>query len=1744
MRKKAAKRIFAGILAAVCFSAGTISVPAAEPKSASAQVTVSKDGNVITIGNEYISREFSIADGKLSTTKITNKRTDGGDTVFVPGEGSEEFKVRMIKGDDEEAAPVLPAIDRSGWTATADSYQNATGPSDGNAPNLIDGNVNSIWHSAYNDSGTGRKEFPYNVLFKLGKATTFRSFSYTPRQDGQDANGNIKRYELYYSDSESDLAIESAEWKLAKKGSFAYNDVNPIYVNLDAPCTATQLKFKALSANNGQNIGGGAEFNLHEDEAPQTRITREFLASDLTLSGDPEVEDTEATINNVRKTGQKITFHFEPYTFRQVEYTIDEVIVMYHGDHFMRKYMQISVPEDQQSDAVIDYIDLESLKTEESDATWTIPEFAGTGLEVGSYKAKLGQPIYIQGMFFGCEFPAADTKIDDDGVGYMRYYTGKSFERLKADNQLTQDEKYVTWQTVAGAARSFDQSVIQADFFQYISSISTPSEFRIQYNSWFDNMMFIDDENIQESFIEMDREFNKAEIRPLDSYVVDDGWNNYNNVEPTASDDGGNLVKRSGWSLNQTGFWEFNEKFPNGLQPSSDLVHKFGSNFGVWIGPRGGYNYQAKMADILTKSGMGSGAGGSIDVADRVYVQNFQNMVISYMKEYGVNYWKWDGFANAGQWNQWKAADGVPGYAHNHMTGGYQNMYHVTDLWEAWIDLMEAARRCEQEDHIKNLWISLTCYVNPSPWFLQWANSVWIQCTLDQGDAGPSGSKMDRQITYRDAVYYEFLKKHEFQFPLSNIYNHDPVYGKTGTGMANAGVTSEQFQNYLYMLSTRGTAFWELYFSDSMMTDEKYEITGEFLEWIEENYHILRNAKMFGESPNTGTALGSNGGGDQNAYGFSCFDGTDGILSVRNSAATEKSVTIPFDRTIGVPESAGTLKYHMEHSYNLTDGVPLTGELVYGEDYTFTLQPDEVRILRISKDGDQTAPKMTRVYSDGENQISVKFNEKVTGSSFTVNGTKASVEASADGITFRLTVADGTLQDKSMVTVAAEDVCDLAGNELKDNTASFRFYKNNTLLSSSGIVTGPSVKIEADDSLTGNNGFTVSAKVYTMSTGAVLSQGDEYEIGINEDGTAYFELNGARAVTEMIVNDGIGHTITGVKENNGMLKIYVDGTLEGAAYNPENRYYEVNEADIVVGDDGFLGGAEVIVADTGMGYDAVEETFGGGSAEPSGEQNWAAGKNVVAKWTADGSDAAKGGDRPMSMAVDGTKDNLNNYGEFGGDNNTASSYMQVDLGAVRSISEIKLYRYWSGGRVYKGTVIALSENADFADKEIVYNSDAENFHQLGIGTDATYAESADGKSIALREPINARYVRVYMHGSDGGNTNHIAEIEVIGNEDEKEADYTAVDMAVEVANSLEKDDYKDFSAVEDAINAVVDGKKAAEQEAVNAMAADIFQALAALEKTVKKQLEEALEKAGKEDLSGYTQDSIVEYNKVLNHAKNVLENADATDEERKEAIRNVNEAKDLLVKEPENPNPPDDPAKALEAAKQALAEALGQAAAYQDASKYTEESWVAFQKALTDAKNAHDNASSAKETLEAAANSLKAAITALKPIEEGQSYNIGDYVYKVTSISGQTLEVIGVTNPNLKSITVPASASLSGKEYMVTSVGTSAFKNCKATKAVIGKNVVKIGNKAFINCKSLKSVKIDSTKLTQIGKSAFANCTKLKKITIKSKKLKTVGKGAFKKISKTAAIKVPAAKRNAYKSILAKGGLSGTAKIK
>ena len=139
----------------------------------------------------------------------------------------------------------------------------------------------------------------------------------------------------------------------------------------------------------------------------------------------------------------------------------------------------------------------------------------------------------------------------------------------------------------------------------------------------------------------------------------------------------------------------------------------------------------------------------------------------------------------------------------------------------------------------------------PQPGFLQWSNSVWIQCVGDAGEVhgGAGNDMMNTMLSYRDACYYEFINTNQYQFPLANVYNHDPIYGKEGTGITKNSMNGEQFRNYLFMQGTRGTAFWELYYSDELFDDEKYLINADFLSREESNFEMLRNAKWIGGDP-------------------------------------------------------------------------------------------------------------------------------------------------------------------------------------------------------------------------------------------------------------------------------------------------------------------------------------------------------------------------------------------------------------------------------------------------------------------------------------------------------------------------------------------------------------------------------------------------------------------------------------------------------------------------------------------------------------------------------------------------------------------------------------------------------------------------------------------------------------------------------------------------------------------------------
>ena len=1330
------------------------------PEKKSGVVTLEKTDGSYVFGNEYLKRTFSLsADKVLSTKEITNYRTGTTPTVFTPQAGSEEFIINTLdnnsEGEDSGFVAPKKKLDTNGWTAEADSVATNEG-ANGGADKMFDGKNDTYYHSKYNEGTDAERKYPHNIYVDFGAEKSFQSLRYQQRVDAQGnptVSGHVKSYKIYTGDS-IDALKQATDAQPVAEGSF--DNKKETYVNLKEKVTAKCVRIEFVDchdpsdSNVSKDVACCSEFDFFEDTATFPEATddaTQLKTSEMKVQGEPELTEKDGV--------KTLTFTFEPKRVRGVDYTIKEVITMKDGDSFMRKRLDISVGEGQAEKAKIDYIDLENMQISQDDLKkdeyWSIKDNMADNPDMGGMKGdylELGQPYYVGAMYWGCEFPETENKIKGSN-SFIRYYYGKS---LKSDDKFEYNEgnengKMTTWDAVVGAARSRDYSVTQSDFYEYIETIAIDTEFRQQYNSWYDNMKEITDEIIQKSFFEIEKGFTQYGIAPLDSYVVDDGWTNYSS------------------------FWDFNNKFPNELYNSSLQVNQLASNFGLWLGPRGGYGTERTIANWIASNGLGSvnnQSGGDINISDARYLTKLNKDVFcEYQDKFDINYWKLDGMLLNPSTEQ----------SEYYVTGN--PLYTISETYERWTDIFEDMRDNRAG---KDLWLNMTSYTNPSPWHVQWVNSVWMQNTGDTGYTDSfNATDEEAMLTYRDNAYYNFLNEREWQLPNKYFYNHDPVYGLTANDAyhrPDIKYTDDEMRNHLYMLGTRGTAFWEYYYSYSMFDDNKWQINAEAAKWIEDNFDILQISQMFGGKPNDG-----------NVYGYSCWNGKEGILSIRNPKNEAQSYKVTYDRLIGVGEDLGTVygKVVVGDQRHQTDE-PLT----YGKEVTYTLNPKEVLILQFGEK-DETPAKILSVEGNGK-EAEVEFDETIRtpeAGMFKVDGyevTKA--ELKADRRTVKLTL-DKELKDARTVSVSVDGVKDTVGNTSKVSAQNDAFKD--------GIITGVisddlkdgAVSTKAKYSVDGHGGFTVTGKIKTDSKDVVLAeQKGAYKVGIDGEGYLTFEFNNMKITskydqktvdkandsytseTKGIAADGKEHQFSAVKEINGMIKLYLDGKVVASTYSEDKANPEIAKGETI-----FAQGltkdevSYITVLDRSLAYDEVKDLI-------DTEDNVVLAKNnpkvkVTAYDATVNTAVAEKPDRPFSMVNDGVKSTAN-YLELTdtSDSQNHSRYVQFDLGDEYDLMKIHMTRYWDGSRKYGPTVIQLSTDENFAaDKTTtVYNSDKDNVHKQGAGKDEFYVETAAGKEMwnaENSEPVTARYIRVYVNGRENnqGTSDHIVEFEAYGAKD-------------------------------------------------------------------------------------------------------------------------------------------------------------------------------------------------------------------------------------------------------------------------------------------------------------------------------------------------------------------------------------------
>ncbi len=514
--------------------------------------------------------------------------------------------------------------------------------------------------------------------------------------------------------------------------------------------------------------------------------------------------------------------------------------------------------------------------------------------ELNPNHVALGQPFYIDSLFFGCEFPATENRIIH-ATGQIKYYIGKSV-----------GENYLCPTTVIGGGSGNTLAEVQKAFFEYIEAISVKTSLRFQYNSWFDKRHDINNQNLTEAFRAISSEMKKRNIN-LDCYTIDDGWNNY-----------------------KKGFWNIDEKkFPNGLGEISTLCDELGGTFGMWLGPRGGYGTEAKFAKKIqrAKNGFVNNNAKDICVNSTKYVDAVNDFLCDTVSKNNIEYLKLDGFC----------IKACTDDSHDHVVGGENDMYFVTELWQKWIEVFKNLRKTRKSQG-KDLFINMTCYTNVSAWWLQWVNSLWLQDTADIefSKNEENQSAMDATVTYRDSRYFACLCKRQNQFPTKNLFNHDPIYANHANEKDKT-FTDEEFEKYIYWCACRGAALNELYISPNMMNGAKWQSLADAISFQKANFEILKNATFLGGNPV-----------ENNIYGFVSWSNDEGIIAMRNPTSEETALTLTINKLMGTPENLADVTAEMIISDRKNNHFSSMGkEYSYNDKINITLKPFEMLIFKL-----------------------------------------------------------------------------------------------------------------------------------------------------------------------------------------------------------------------------------------------------------------------------------------------------------------------------------------------------------------------------------------------------------------------------------------------------------------------------------------------------------------------------------------------------------------------------------------------------------------------------------------------------------------------------------------------------------------------------------------------------------------------------------------------------------------------------
>jgi hypothetical protein len=478
-----------------------------------------------------------------------------------------------------------------------------------------------------------------------------------------------------------------------------------------------------------------------------------------------------------------------------------------------------------------------------------------------------GSPVTAGNLFLGFEHPLAQCVVIQERVkcGIPRELPVKANQN-------------VSYSSVIGISPA---GQMRRAFLNYVERERThPYRAFLHYNSWFD--IGFGNRYDQAAALDVIRAFGeelatKRHVR-LDSFLFDDGW-----------DDPRSL-------------WSFDPGFPDGFTPIEAAAAKYGAAPGVWLSPWGGYD-KAKEERVSYGATQGFEMNqGGFALSGPKYYARFRQVSLDFIQNYGINQFKIDGTGNVNSV--------FPGST-------FDSDFHAA------ISLMQEWRAVKPD-----IFVNLTTGTYPSPFWLQFADSIWRGGEDD--DFAGVGPWREKWITYRDAETYEGIVKKGPLFPLNSLMLHGIIYARQAEHLSDD--PEHAFVHEVHSYFATGTQLQELYITHSLLSDADWDVLAEATKWSRENEVTLADTHWVGGDPRK-----------LQVYGWASWSRQKGILTLRNPSDHQQTVSLNVGKAFQLP--MGEADKFSAHSPWKADQNTKAIPLGAGETHQFVLQPFEVLTL-------------------------------------------------------------------------------------------------------------------------------------------------------------------------------------------------------------------------------------------------------------------------------------------------------------------------------------------------------------------------------------------------------------------------------------------------------------------------------------------------------------------------------------------------------------------------------------------------------------------------------------------------------------------------------------------------------------------------------------------------------------------------------------------------------------------------------